>query len=140
MALKKCYPANVAPYFGGSYYDFLIKKIYIFLQYIDFNLWYIVEKWFVSKSKSIWSEDDKNNFILNIKTVKILHQALHENVYEKISKCSNAKDILNILDSIYLTNQSCEFVDNVHRENKKMLQRKAPMSQKKKTQRQSHAL
>ena len=50
--------------------------------------------------------------------MKILHQALHENVYAKISLCSNAKDILNTLDSIYLTNESCEFVDDVHKENK----------------------
>ena len=71
----------------------------------------LYKKAFVSKLKSIWSEDDKNNFVLNIKAVKILHQALHENVYAKISKCSDANDILNTLDSIYLTNQFCENVD-----------------------------
>jgi len=73
MTLKEGYPTNVAPYFHGSFYHFWRKRICIYLQSIDFNLWYIAEKGFVSKPKSIWSEDDKNNFVLNIKAMKILH-------------------------------------------------------------------
>ena len=77
MEFKEGYPTDLTLYFDGSFYDFWRKRICIFMTSIDFNLWNIVE----------------NGFVLNIKVMKILHQALHENVYAKISKCLNAMDI-----------------------------------------------
>ena len=67
-------------------------------------------------------------FSLNIRAIHILHDALNENDYVKISKCSNAKDILNTIDSIYLTNQSYEIVDGVHRENEEKCEENQPTS------------
>ena len=61
---------------------------------------------------------DKKNFSLNIRVMHILQHALSDNVYVKVSKCFNAKDILNTLDSIYLSNKCGEHDDeSVHGEN-----------------------
>ena len=49
--------------------------------------------------------------------MNILHHALNENDYVKISRCFNANDMLSTLDSIYLVNRSCDFVHGVHRGN-----------------------
>jgi len=64
---KEGYPINMTPYFDGSYYEFWRIRICVFMKSIDFSLWNIVKKIFVSQPKFIWNEDDKNCFALNIK-------------------------------------------------------------------------
>ena len=107
MAFKEGYSIDVVPYFNGSWRI----RIYIFMTSINSYLWDIVKNCFISKPKLEWDDHDKKNFCLNIRAMHILHHALSDDIYVKVSKCINAKDILNTLDSIYLTNQSCENVD-----------------------------
>ena len=111
MALKEGYPTNVAPYFDGSYYDFWRKRIYIFMTSIDCYLWNVVENGFVLKPKMEWDDHAKKNFSLNIRAMHILQHALSDDIHVKVSKCSNAKDILNTLNLLYLSDNFCKHVD-----------------------------
>ena len=111
MAFKEGYSIDTAPYFNGSYYEYQIIRISVFITSIDSYLWNIVKNDFVSKLKLEWDDHDKKNFSLSIRAMHILQHALSDDIYFKVSKCINAKDILNTLDSIYLTNQSCENVN-----------------------------
>ena len=111
MAFNKGYLIDMAPYFDGSYYEHWRIRISIFMTSIDPYLWNIVKNNFISKPKLEWDNHDKKNFSLNIRTMHILQHALSDDIYVKVSKCINAKDILNTLDSIYLSNKCYEHVN-----------------------------
>lgn len=58
-----------------------------------------------------WDDHDKRIFSLNIRVMHILQRALSDDIYVKASKSSNAKDILNTFDSLYLSYKCCEHVN-----------------------------
>ena len=96
--------------------------------------WKMVENGFSRKLKYFWDEHEKKMFSLHIKSMHILQSALNDNDYAKISKCHNAKDILSILDSIYLSNQPCEFVECVQKEGSQLESKQSDESLKFKDQ------
>ena len=63
----------------------------IFLQSIDFDLWYIVKNGYASKPRLEWDENDMHNFSLNIRAMKLLYHVLENNVlYNIISSYTSA--------------------------------------------------
>ncbi|XP_058002298.1 uncharacterized protein LOC131179464 [Hevea brasiliensis] len=62
----------------------------------------------VPKTKGEWSEHDKYMFSFNIRAMHMLKISLNDFYYAKNSKCSNAKDIWDSLDSMYNSNHCCQ--------------------------------
>ena len=82
-----------------------------FLDSDGIDLWEIIESDFcIDKPKGDWNENDLKLFSLNLKAMQVLRSFLCDDVYIKISSCSNAHDIWNSLDSIHGSN-NCDLVD-----------------------------
>ena len=58
------------------------------------------------KPKVNWDTLDKKLFSLNIRAMQTLRSALSDDIYVKISKCSNAKEIWDTLNALYLANNN----------------------------------
>lgn len=97
------------PFFNGSDYSYWKTRMNIFLQSIDYDLWYIVlEGPFVPtkivdgishpKEPKEYNEDDKKKLSLNAKAINMLYCALDKNEFNRISTCSSAKEIWHKLE------------------------------------------
>uniref|UniRef100_A0A6V7QUX0 CCHC-type domain-containing protein n=1 Tax=Ananas comosus var. bracteatus TaxID=296719 RepID=A0A6V7QUX0_ANACO len=79
------------PLFNRSNYTYWKVRMQIFLQFLDFDLWDIVENGYTkpTTATSTWKAEDKGKFNLNSKAMNALHCALDSN--EKFKKIIQRK-------------------------------------------------
>ena len=109
-SFQEGYSIHTPPLLNDHIYSHRKCRMKIFLQSIDFDLWYIVNNRYASKPKFEWDKSDMYNFSLNIRAMKLLYQALENNVlYNMISSCTSAYDIWLCLENVHnATNQIFE--------------------------------
>ena len=75
----------------------------IFLCSIDFELWEIVENGYTMPqySRDQWSNEEKRLYTLNAKAMNAFYCALNEVEYNRISLCTSAHDIWELLQVIH---------------------------------------
>ena len=82
------------PFFDGNDFSLWKHKMEFFLDSDGIELWDVVESDFsIDKPSGDWTENDLHLFSLNIKAMYVLRISMCDDVYAKISSCSNAHDI-----------------------------------------------
>ena len=94
------------PIFNGINYVSWKECIKIFFQYIDIELWYIVNESpyettnldadlgkFRPKVRSELDTQDKANYTLNAKAMNVIYDALNANESSRVKGCKSAKEI-----------------------------------------------
>ena len=91
------------PMFNGTDYTYWKTKMRIFLIYMDFELWNIVENGFQKSFLPMndWNELEKKTFSLNAKTTNVLFCALDKNEFSRVSTCKMAFDIWHSLETTH---------------------------------------
>ena len=115
------YSIHTPPLLNDHIYIHWKCRMKVFLQSIDFDLWYIVKNGYASKPRLEWDESDMHNFSLNIRAMKLLYHALENNVlYNMISSCTSAYDIWlcwenahNAANQIFEENNIDEVVEEI---------------------------
>ena len=116
------------PMFNGANYVSCKDRMEIFLQFIDIELWYIVNEGPYeasiideingekrSKTRFELSPQDNVNLTLNAKAVNIIYNALDANESTRVRGCKTAKEIWDKLREIH------EGSDNVREQKKALL-------------------
>ena len=95
----ECLSTTRPTYFDGVGYSFWKQRMKIFLSSTDFEVWDIVEEGFTKpkSARSTWSEEEKKAFTLNAKAMNALYCAVSEVEYNRISLCTSAKEIWELL-------------------------------------------
>jgi len=108
------YTLNKPPMIIDHRFEHWKIRMKIYLQSIDIDLWKIISNKFISKQRSQWKEEDKHNFHLNARTMKILYCAIDESYFDKIISCSSANELWLALEQMH-SNQTYELylVDEV---------------------------
>ena len=75
------------PMFNGTGYTYQKTRMSIFLLYLNFDLWNIIELDFQTPAKPIneWNDFEKKSFSLNVKAMNVLLYALDKNKFNRIS-------------------------------------------------------
>ncbi|KAL4369632.1 hypothetical protein GQ457_05G026970 [Hibiscus cannabinus] len=100
------------PYFNGAHYSHWKNMIIIFLQYVDYMLWDVIEdrptipmkrvgKLQVPNERHGWSNQERKQVQLNTEAMHILLCALGPEEFAKVSSCDNAKEIWDNLEVVH---------------------------------------
>ena len=79
------------PMFNRIDYTYSKTRMRIFLISIDFELWNIIEKYYLPMND--WNELEKKTITLNAKIMNALFCALDKNEFNRVSICETTFDI-----------------------------------------------
>ncbi len=116
---------NRPPLFNGTNYTYWKARMRIFIQALDYELWYIItrgphtptisiEGTIIPKPEMDWNENDRRLAQLNAKGINILYCSLDVSEFNRISRCISAKEIWDKLEVTHEgTNQVKESKINI---------------------------
>ena len=105
--------SNKPPFFNGTNYSYWKVRMTIFIQSRSYLLWKVimdgptmpkkmVDGVEVDKPEREWREDDFKLIEINQQATNLLYCALDSNEFHRISCCSSAKEIWDMLEVTHL--------------------------------------
>nr|KYP34685.1 hypothetical protein KK1_044336 [Cajanus cajan] len=99
------------PYFDDTNYIEWKERMRVFIQSVDFKLWFVIKNGpkiptkivnneEVKKSEDEYDEEDMKNLELEAKARNILYCAINQDTFEKISKYTTSKQMWDELDRL----------------------------------------
>ena len=92
---------NGVPLLEENSYSSWKQRMRTHIQSTNYALWEIIKKGYVALEIAPTSEDEFKVFKLNLKAVRMLHEALDEKVFDKIGDLRSAKEIWDKLEQRY---------------------------------------
>jgi hypothetical protein len=94
-------PLNFITSFDGSNYGYWKARMRIFLKSID--VWSIVETGWIPPVTPIaeWTIPQRHSRVVNDKAINAICQALSPSDFSLISHCETAKEVCEIIETIY---------------------------------------
>ena len=97
------------PMFNGNDYAYWKVRIGIYLSFVDYDVWDIIETGYkyptitigdteIPKPKDRWDANDNRLKTINAKAMNALICALDKNEFNRISHCTTAQEILHTLE------------------------------------------
>ncbi|KAL4271666.1 hypothetical protein GQ457_13G015230 [Hibiscus cannabinus] len=93
-------PTKKLSYFNGANYAYWKNQMKLFMQAFDLEAWKVIFSGYSPPSTcmEIWNQEESKNLSTNSKAMHLIFCALGPNEYERVSSCSNAKEIWDKLE------------------------------------------